>query len=39
MGKKLFSAGSAKRSLNFASDSLFYDLAVIEAKHALKGII
>jgi hypothetical protein len=39
MVKKLFSAGRAKRSFNVASHSLFYDLAVIEAKHALEGII
>jgi hypothetical protein len=39
MVKKLFSTSSAKRSFNVASDRLFYDLAVIEAKHALKGII
>jgi hypothetical protein len=39
MVKKLFGTSGAKRSFNFASDSLFYGLAVIEAKHALKGII
>jgi hypothetical protein len=39
MANKLFGTTRAKSIANIASDSISYGLVVIEAEHALKGIV